>query len=124
MSAPQVRGITGLLDGILSSANQTNPERPKDGLPKKTACTASATASIDTTAITPVRRGRPPGTLTPSGPKMKLTVRVTGSLISHYRNWTWEARCQLSHLVENALADYYDRHRSRNKGRTNSSMTP
>ena len=40
MSAPQVRGITGLLDGILSSAHQINSERPKDGPSNKTACTA------------------------------------------------------------------------------------
>jgi hypothetical protein len=46
--------------------------------------------------------------------KQKVTFRVSSDLIAEYRDWSWEARCQLSHLVERALADY---RQSRSKSR-------
>jgi len=33
-------------------------------------------------------------------------------LIDSYRDWTWQARCQLSHIVERALAAYHEQHRA------------
>jgi len=65
----------------------------------------SAVESASQLPVT-VRRGRPPGTGTATSPKEKVTVWITSTLIADYREWTWEARCQLSHLVERALADY------------------
>ena len=41
-----------------------------------------------------------------TSPKEKVTVGISSTLIADYREWTWEARCQLRHLVERALADY------------------
>ncbi len=34
------------------------------------------------------------------------TLRIARDLIAEYRDWSWEARCQLSELVERALATY------------------
>ena len=38
-------------------------------------------------------------------------MRIATDLIATYREWSWEARSQLSHLVEQALTDYQARHR-------------
>ena len=40
----------------------------------------------------------------------KVTLRIDCEMISDYRDWSWDQRCQLGELVERALADYY-RHR-------------
>ena len=45
-------------------------------------------------------------------PKEKVTLRITSTLVASYRDWSWEARSQLSQLVERALADYHEQHRS------------
>ena len=39
-------------------------------------------------------------------------MRIATDVIAAYRDWSWEARSQLSHLVEQALTDYEARHRS------------
>jgi len=106
MNTSPIRGITGLLDGILSPVSQvpTTPQRairPRNIAPTRRTPSASTQASSVT-----VRRGRPPGKTTVVCLKEKVTLRSTGSLIAFYRDWTWEARCQLSQLVERALADY------------------
>ncbi len=36
-------------------------------------------------------------------------MRVATELIASYREWSWEARSQLSDLVEQALRDYQER---------------
>jgi hypothetical protein len=114
MNAGHIRGITGLLDGILSpqepAADSHNANQPRKSTPAE---------QIGTTPVLPpataVRRGRPPGNAAVVAPKEKVTVRITSSLIAHYRDWTWEARCQMSHLVERALADYHEQHRSQQR---------
>ena len=108
MTASQVRGITGLLDGILSPAQSTRIERqlvpqPPSSPRNDEPLTAAATIAV--------RRGRPPGKGQASTPKEKVTVWIKSSLIGSYRDWTWQERCQLSHLVERALTDYHEQHR-------------
>jgi uncharacterized protein (DUF4415 family) len=103
---PPVRGITGLLDGILSPSGQPVPNSPKASQHKNCLPTRESASPSTPAAPIPVRRGRPPGNATASSPKEKVTVWITSTLIADYREWTWEARCQLSHLVERALADY------------------
>ena len=53
---------------------------------------------------THARSGRPPGvrSVTPAG-KSKLTVRIDAALIEQYRDWSWDARCNLGELVERAM---------------------
>ena len=36
--------------------------------------------------------------------KEKVTLRIPNDLIAEYRDWSWEARSQLSELVEQALS--------------------
>jgi hypothetical protein len=106
MSTPHVRGVTGLLDGILSPVPQRVPDCPHARQPKNTPPTPESPSPSTPQFPVRVRRGRPPGKGNAALPKEKVTVWITSTLIADYREWTWEARCQLSHLVERALADY------------------
>ena len=106
MSTPRIRGVTGLLDEILSPVRQTPADTRQTHQPTNNpGIGQSAAASTPKSPVT-VRRGRPPGKPNAALPKEKVTVWITASLIADYREWTWEARCQLSNLVERALADY------------------
>jgi hypothetical protein len=111
-------GICGILDQILST--DTRPPLLRGDLAAVAESTTSPPSDEhrhDDPAVqarSKTRRGRPPGnTRRPKEPKEKVTVWITGSLIGRYRDWTWDARCQLSHLIERALTDYHERNHSR-----------
>jgi hypothetical protein len=38
-------------------------------------------------------------------------VRINKRLVARYRDWTWEARCQVSQLIEWALFEYHEQNR-------------
>jgi hypothetical protein len=60
------------------------------------------------------RLGQPPlSERQTTRPKQKVTLRVPSDLIEEYRDWSWEARCQLSELVSQALTIYHKSHRRR-----------
>jgi uncharacterized protein (DUF4415 family) len=107
MSNVKTSGIGGILDGLLSTAHasqatmQTIPsEKPPE----------ARSSDTDTPAKTPriaARKGRPPGKgRERKEPKEKMTVWLDADLIAEYRDWSWDARCQLSTLVEEALLAY------------------
>jgi hypothetical protein len=111
----QADGIRGVLDGILSQEKQ-HPGR----LPASATAIAQSTAAIGQAAGNPdvshpagSRRGRPLGkAASPGVPMEKVTLWLHSPLVASYRDWSWEARSQFSHLVEKALTDYYSRQRS------------
>lgn len=110
MSTPHIRGVTGLLNGILSPARPLVPDCSDAQRPRM-----NPSATVPMQRSTPqlpvrVRRGRPPGKLLATASKEKVTVWISSALIADYREWTWEARCQLSQLVERALTDYRKSH--------------
>lgn len=109
MSKTDGHGIVGLLDHILSNTHAaTLPPTRADSRPNTHR--PAPDAARKPTAAT--RRGRPLGrTATPRSLKEKVTLRITASLVARYRDWSWEARSQLSQLVERALLDYHDRER-------------
>lgn len=113
MNAPQLRGITGLLNGILSVETRDSKAVAKPNKATHTKWTPHAASNDAPKPATAVRRGRPPGKSAARIRKEKVTVWIPASLISVYRDWSWEARSQLSHLIERALADYSRRHRDR-----------
>jgi len=113
MTTTQVRGITGLLDGILSPTRPRASEHRENRPPKRTQNNPPHPQSPPIA----VRRGRPPGNSRVVSPKEKVTVWITSSLIGSYRDWTWQERCQLSHLIERALADYHEQHRQESAGK-------
>jgi uncharacterized protein (DUF4415 family) len=96
-------GIKGVLGGYV-----TTPSEPTShDLP-----TESAKPLRKPAATSRARLGRPPGKKSSNRrPKEKATLRIDTELMSDYRDWSWDERCQLGELVERALAEYRSRHR-------------
>lgn len=112
-----VAGIPGLLDELLSPPAMAKPAR---GIANKARETRRPLPSVGPTQDRPTttncgaRRGRPAGQIVVMAePRQKVTLRLPMALIAAYRDWSWEARSQLSHLAERALADYRESHRKR-----------
>lgn len=109
-----VTGIDGILSNILSpAAGQCPPrariarEEAKAALPMPEVPPGKKLPATDHTGA---RRGRLVGRSTPRRPpREKVTLRIGTNLIAEYRDWSWDARCNLSSLVEQALADYHRR---------------
>jgi uncharacterized protein (DUF4415 family) len=116
-TAAAATGIPGLLDQLLSPNTSTTPARTQ---PQKTPKIQGSLPSPcqaeerPTTKLLGARRGRPPGPPSfPAETRQKVTLRLPADLIAAYRDWSWEARSQLSYLVERALVDYRASHRQR-----------
>jgi len=108
MAGKTIGGISGVLGELISSAPISTEARTHRH-------TSSASREPEPTgtprATSPcpgrARLGRPPGrNKCHSGSKEKVTIRIPTDLIADYRDWSWEARCQLSELVERALVNY------------------
>ena len=92
-----ITGIGGVLGGLISD----DPSKPKPPEPSRLA-----------TRDNPERRsharvGRPPGKASPKAQRReKLTVRIDADLVEKYRDWSWDARCNLGELVGRAMQRY------------------
>jgi hypothetical protein len=94
MNNKRIQGIDGVLDGLISSPD--SGDRPQSAKPKRQHDGKAA------------KQGRPFGKRN-SGKRVKkekLTVRVPPDLAETYREWSWNARCSLSELVETAMQTY------------------
>ena len=83
-------GIGGVLGGLISDDTQTPKasKTPRDGPGKSNHA----------------RAGRPPGKVSAkTQPRGKLTVRIDAELVEQYRDWSWDARCNLGELVGRAM---------------------
>ena len=113
MAQKPVGGVAGVLGGLISvpATADHGPIAKKDA----PADTLNATASQNPrpSAKRPrARLGRPPATALPQLPKKeKFTVRVDSDLAAAYRDWSWEARCQVGELVQQALRSYLSQRR-------------
>jgi len=106
MAKKPVSGVSGVLGELISPEPADTEIAPKKEPPATTP--KAPTASHPQRA----RLGRPPGySSRDAGPKEKVTLRIPSDLIAEYRDWSWDARCQLSELVEKALAAYQASHR-------------
>jgi uncharacterized protein (DUF4415 family) len=128
VAAKPLKGVGGVLGGLLS------PEPPASELLLEPATgpipAVVAEPATDEQPVAPaakaklrhpahtriqVRRGRPPGSKTGEGAdKEKVTLRLSKELMDEYRDWSWDKRCQLGELVEEALNQYLGR-RTRQK---------
>ncbi len=115
MKSKASTGIPGLLDQLLSpttpiglarnESQASSENRPAAASPENNKQEARPTPPH-------ARIGRPPGIRPVSTHvREKVTLRLPTDLTAAYRDWSWEARTQLSHLVELALADYRASHR-------------
>jgi hypothetical protein len=113
MSQIKKNGIGGILDGILAatSANHADSPRNVSAPENPQGSVHPETTSTDEIPKISARRGRPLGQGKERKiPKEKVTVWLDTALIARYREWSWEARCQLSVLIEDALRGY-EKHR-------------
>lgn len=107
----QLAGIQGILGNYVTSPA---PE-PVSGAPTyadKPKRRDVGSQKPKRTSRRSARLGRPPGKTQASvRPKEKATLRIDSELMSDYRDWSWDARCQLGELIERALTEYRKRHR-------------
>ncbi len=86
-------GISGVLGGLISDDTPT----PKPGKTTRDRLGKSNHA----------RAGRPPGKVSAKPQRReKLTVRIDAELVEKYRDWSWDARCNLGELVGRAMQRY------------------
>jgi uncharacterized protein (DUF4415 family) len=114
MATKTIGGISGVLGELISTAplSEDSPRQEHSSPPKQEE--PHSTDAQKSTAHRPCRArlGRPPGSSTSHmRPKEKVTLRIPSDLIAEYRDWSWEARCQLSELVERALVTYQESRR-------------
>ena len=117
MAKAPISGISGVLGELISPAM---PGCQPSQIDTADAAESDATRgpgsrSQSVAGHRRARVGRPGKTAPrPNVCREKVTLRVRSDLIADYRDWSWEARCQLGELVEQALTDYRD---SRRRGR-------
>jgi hypothetical protein len=103
-------GIGGILDGILTSATCSPSKAARNSIVKSPKSDSNHANDPEEAKRIGARRGRPLGKgRETKEPKEKVTVWLDAKLIAQYRDWSWEARSQLSALVEDALMAYRKR---------------
>ena len=90
-------GIGGVLGGLISD-DRPKPEPSEPARP---------TPRDKPEKKVHARAGRPPGKqLRNAQRREKLTVRIDADLLEKYRDWSWDARCNLGELVGRAMRLY------------------
>jgi hypothetical protein len=116
VASKTIGGISGVLGELISVPPTPAAPTKREQSPPDDRKTHIAGVPNLPPALSPphARLGRPPGRSTqPTGPKEKVTLRIPCELIAEYRDWSWEARCQLGELVERALLNYLNARRAR-----------
>ena len=108
MTRQRLPGIDGILDSLLSTDHASAGPDHNNGSASPEHPRLSQPAESHSARRKSARRGRPLGPhRCQGGPKEKVTFRISCELAATYRNWSWEARCSLSTLVEKALREYH-----------------
>jgi len=116
MSRTNGDGIVGFLDQVLSTGQADTLKSSRTGRPSDLFRAGPIAIDAGDAPKAAARRGRPPGNSSATAtPKEKVTLRIASTLVASYRDWSWEARSQLSQLVERALAAYHEQHRSQRR---------
>jgi hypothetical protein len=109
VASKTIGGNNGVLGELISvPPTSAAPTKRKQSPPDDRKTHIAGVPNLPLTLSSPrARLGRPPGnSVQPVGPKEKVTLRIPCELIAEYRDWSWEARCQLGELVERALLNY------------------
>jgi len=100
----KVQGVNGVLNTLLTEPTVETASLPmQSGKQKKTPRKRSTIKA---------RTGRPPQSASHGADRQKVTFRIRPDLIEGYRDWSWDVRTSVSHLVEAALDEYYARRTS------------
>jgi hypothetical protein len=104
-----ITGVAGVLRGLIDVPSAAECQSARNDHPQREADDRIVNKPGKDRSIR-ARLGRPPGrTAGASPPREKLTIRVSADLATAYRDWSWEARCQLGELVESAMHSYLGR---------------
>ena len=76
-----------------------SPAVPRSNLPHPRERPANAPSRPARAAARPCCWNEPP--------KEKVTLRLDAELVADYRDWSWDQRCQLGELVEQALRAFW-----------------
>ncbi len=101
-----IQGVHGVLQMLLTEPDESGSENAKNR-PKSSR--EKAKPAVSCRPATKARLGRPPQSSASITARQKVTVRIRPDLIEGYRDWSWDARTSLSHLVEASLTDYLTR---------------
>jgi hypothetical protein len=101
-----IRGVNGVLQTLLAETTAPKPSRSTRPKKRKNACAEAIPAHHPTAKA---RTGRPPQPVPNRAQRQKVTFRIRPDLIERYREWSWDARMSVSHLVEAALDEYFTR---------------
>lgn len=106
-----VAGIQGVLGNYITRADAPQLDQPNRKQSDESIANPPA-RKRKSRHRSATRLGRPPGRPgTKTKSKDKVTLRIDAAIMSDYREWSWEERCQLGELVERALVEYRRRHR-------------
>jgi hypothetical protein len=115
MAPKTVGGICGVLGGLISSVSMPGASSEIEQ-PQPIGRKAGLYGTPNPLTAPPrryARLGRPPDSgRQATVPKQKVTLRLPSGLIDEYRDWSWEAKCQLSELVGQALISYLRSYRA------------
>ena len=105
MAKKTISCISGVLGELISPEPENKGATPKESLAPRQRIHEVVTPETPPAPRRPrARVGRPPASnALPTSSKEKVTLRIPSDLIAEYRDWSWEARCQLGELVERAL---------------------
>ena len=108
MAKKQIAGVTGVLGGLISDSITVSDKRANEIAGNNASSVSRKSAPVSSSpAKVRARLGRPPRQSQDAAVvKEKLTVRIDARLAAAYRDWSWEARCQLGQLVERALEEH------------------
>jgi hypothetical protein len=108
----KVQGVNGVLQTLLTEPTESETSKPMRPVPAKKPPRpkVKTTSKYRTTAR--ARIGRLPESASGGTERQKVTFRIRPDLIDGYRDWSWDARTSVSHLVEAALDEYFT-HRKR-----------
>jgi hypothetical protein len=102
-------GVKGFFSDYSKAPAKATPlkvEQPKPEVPAPPAVPVKRAASSKAEKVK-ARVGRPPGVVSGSrSHKVKATMHVNAALLDFYRDWSWEARCNLGELIERAMVAY------------------
>lgn|GEM_PF-5750116 len=102
-----VQGVNGVLRRLLTDPTGTESHEAAKPLKDHTPQPSQPTKCPTHRPATKARVGRPPEFAFRGGDRQKVTFRIRPDLIDCYRDWSWDARTSLSHLVEAALDEYF-----------------
>lgn len=110
-------GVEEVFAGFSSQGRNAEPSKPAQ--PKKPASASTkvskqkpASKPPTTAAVPRARTGRPPGSQNSERPRVKATIRLDPTIKADFIDWSYERRCSLGDLLEQAVMEFHRRQKA------------